>query len=82
MSESESGKISKNKQKESKAIEDIPKRKGDFQRQVLNHEIRFKICLFHKETCLLPHEEGLCHESQIKYYFDRTKLMCNPFEFR
>ena len=30
---------------------------------------------------MLPREEGLCHESQIKYYFDRTKLMCVPFEY-
>jgi hypothetical protein len=33
------------------------------------------------EVCMLPREEGLCHESQIKYYFDRTKLMCVPFEY-
>jgi hypothetical protein len=30
---------------------------------------------------MLPREEGLCHESQIRYYFDRTKLMCAPFEY-
>jgi papilin len=33
------------------------------------------------EKCMLPRDEGLCHESQIKYYFDRTKLECAPFEF-
>lgn len=25
--------------------------------------------------------EGTCYESQIKYYFDRTKSECLPFEF-
>jgi hypothetical protein len=30
---------------------------------------------------MLPSDEGLCHESLIKYYFDRTKLMCIPFEY-
>ncbi|CAF0721201.1 unnamed protein product, partial [Brachionus calyciflorus] len=34
-----------------------------------------------KKTCLLPPEEGHCYESQIKYYFDRTKSTCLPFEF-
>jgi hypothetical protein len=30
---------------------------------------------------MLPSEEGSCFESQIKYYFDRTKLTCVPFEY-
>lgn len=30
---------------------------------------------------MLPPEEGTCFESQIKYYFDRTKLTCVPFEY-
>ena len=33
------------------------------------------------ETCMLPSDEGLCHESMTKYYFDRTKRMCIPFEY-
>ncbi len=34
------------------------------------------------EMCLQARDEGTCHESQISYYFDRTKLMCIPFEYR
>ena len=45
----------------------------------LNYYIKMFSCL--KEICLQPVNEGLCHESQIKYYFDRTKLMCVPFEY-
>lgn len=30
---------------------------------------------------MLPPEEGHCYESQIKYFFDRTKLTCLPFEY-
>lgn len=33
------------------------------------------------EKCKLPREEGLCFESLIRYYFDRTKSMCAPFEY-
>lgn len=28
-----------------------------------------------------PAEEGTCYESLIKYYFDRTKMTCLPFEY-
>ena len=30
---------------------------------------------------MMAREEGTCYESQIRYYFDRTKLMCVPFEY-
>jgi hypothetical protein len=30
---------------------------------------------------MLPADEGSCYESHTRYFFDRTKLTCLPFEF-
>ena len=34
-----------------------------------------------KGVCLQAREEGMCHESHTRFYFDRTKLLCLPFEY-
>ena len=48
---------------------------------ILTKSLNGHLHLIWQDVCNMARDEGSCFESHTKYFYDRTKAECMPFEY-